>query len=352
MIKYRYAFDSKNKIIDVLELPKDRVGLDKIYTCISCGLRVIAKTKSDKRAKHFTHTADQQIQCSSETYLHKLGKAVFRETFIACLEQKQPFKIQLFHNAKCKRFSKLLNGVCESQMVEQSHDLTKLYDEIQEEQRDSSFIPDLLLTKRGNSSRRLYIEIAVTHTASAQKRESGNRIIEIVIGSENDLEKIRQRNLSQEDEKVQFINFDPKPVFLSDSECLCVSEKWHLFRVFSGGNCHMSQLSPTKIEAFVSGKKNSQLSFKINTDSAEKVIWWQVMPFESIYGSTYVDCIHEANKAGVPIRSCFVCRYGARNDRWDNGCPVFCRFLKLPCKSTKAVQCEFYRREIGKSIES
>jgi hypothetical protein len=259
MIKYRYAFDSKNKIIDALELPKDRVGLDRNYTCISCGLRVIAKTKSDKRAKHFAHAADQQIQCNPETYLHKLGKAVFRETFNACLEQKQPFTIQLFHNAKCKRFSKLLGGVCESQTVERSHDLTKLYDDIREEQRDGSFVPDLLLTKRGNPSRRLYIEIVVTHMASAQKRESGNRIIEIFIGSENDLEKIRQRNLSQEDKKVQFINFDPKPISLSDSECVCASEKWYLFRVFHGGNCHVFQLSPTKIEDFVSTKKITRI---------------------------------------------------------------------------------------------
>jgi len=345
MIKYRYAFDSKNKVIDASELPKDRVDLEKNYICISCGLRVIAKTKSDKRAKHFAHAADQQVQCNSETYLHKLGKAVFRETFTACLEQKQPFNIQLFHNAKCKRFSKLLGGVCESQTVERSHDLTKLYDEIQEEQRDGAFVPDLLLTKRGKPTRRLYIEIVVTHKASAQKCESGHRMIEIVITSENDLDKIRRRELSQEDEKVQFINFDPKPIFLSDSECVCANKKWNVFRVFSSGACHIIPLSPTKIESFVIGGNQKQ-------NIKEEVIWWKIIPSEIVFGSTYVECIYEANKSGVPIRSCFVCRYGIMNDRWDYGCPVFCKFLKLPCKSTKAVHCDFYRRELTKCLEA
>jgi hypothetical protein len=324
MRTYRYAFDSANRIVDAASLPDDRAALDKSYLCVGCGRSLVAKIKAFKKAKHFAHSVDHQGSCSPETYLHKLGKEVFKETFEACRAQGLPFTIELPCPRHCFRFAKL-GSICANTIGYERFDLADIYDHVLMETHDGSFVPDLLLTKRAGTKRPVYIEIVVTHFATDQKRASGRRIIEIPISSEDDLEKIRRHHLSSTD--AQFINFAPKPKKISDSDCTCALEKGSVFRVYRNGSHKMSSLTLFEVEHFLAKEEPGR-------------IWSSMQHFWGGGSSAYVAYVEQAHSEGVPIRNCFVCQLSTRN--WRVAPPVFCRCFSKPCNSTAAVDCHYF----------
>jgi competence CoiA-like predicted nuclease len=69
-IKYRYALDEDHQVVDVEDLTEaDR----KDYECIACG-HVLRPVMGEIRHKHFRHQVEADVECSGETYLHRLGK--------------------------------------------------------------------------------------------------------------------------------------------------------------------------------------------------------------------------------------------------------------------------------------
>lgn len=69
-IKYRYAADDDDKVLDILS---EQVIKGKDYTCLSCG-GTLRPVKGEERQHHFRHKI--QTNCSPETYLHNLAKRV------------------------------------------------------------------------------------------------------------------------------------------------------------------------------------------------------------------------------------------------------------------------------------
>lgn len=202
-IKYQFAINSSGNTVNAGDLIASKEVRNEKYKCLSCE-HILIPVLGEKRKKHFRHKADIPVQCSLETYLHKLGKIKFYEVYNSCLAREVPFWIEIQMTQKC-HYQKQFQHLCTfSNKCKQKFDLTQYFTNIRLEKKDNSFVPDLLLTSEQGT--KLYIEIAVTHKSTRKKITSGNRIIELSIRQEQDISIFETKFLSEND-KVKFFNF-------------------------------------------------------------------------------------------------------------------------------------------------
>lgn len=334
MPQFRYAYNRQNELVDVLELPQDLSGFDDEFTCIGCGTPLIAKTKGEKREKHFAHKANQRATCSEETYLHKLAKTTFVQVYSDCLENNEPFCIKLTHQKICTKFSGSLGHPCHIGTVTKEHDLTRYYDGVRLEPRDNAFVPDVIIYDTRDEAKKVYIEIAVTHFLSDEKRGSENRIIEIPIESENDIDKIRSKRLTESD--ASFINFENRNAPVTDGECKCAKDLYFCLFIYESGKSFLEYGTLGELEA-----KRKRVAGSIRYESLVRARGQEAVFLEQ--GPYFVELIEEAHRRGFPVKNCFLCRYAGRNWSPHGVDPVFCKITKRTCGSNEAVQCARFR---------
>lgn len=331
LIKYRYALDSVNKIVDVTQLQRQELKSEKVFKCLGCG-KILIPVLGQKRKKHFRHKVD--LDCSPETYLHKLAKVRFYEVYSKCLEQKEPFFITINQEPKCTHFKTEFLFSCELDDRLKTFDITKYFRKIYLEEKEDSFIPDLLLVSQTGD--RLFVEIAVTHFSSQKKIDSGYRLIEINIGSENDIEIINSKDLFQS-EKVNFINF-----------------KTNIAKDFCRGKCYQNfkpySYCQVKYDYFVVFKNGKSAILSINLDEINRLHKNQKLNYGELVffcnsnmtrSETYIKLIVESFINDRGVKNCFLCRYHGESLYSDK--PIFCKFLKKDCGSNEAANCEYYR---------
>ncbi|MEJ1382054.1 MAG: competence protein CoiA family protein [Candidatus Sedimenticola sp. (ex Thyasira tokunagai)] len=117
MVKYRYAKDESDGIVSAETLRgKNFIGE---YTCIGCNKELIAKVNGKIMKPHFAHKAD--MGCNSETYLHILGKNIFYNTYLECVENNKSFTIELEHEQICSHYKDILANECDIGTKIQKH---------------------------------------------------------------------------------------------------------------------------------------------------------------------------------------------------------------------------------------
>lgn len=224
MVQYRFALNEENQVIDI---DKVIIGDKNTFICLGCEQPLIAK-KGPIRVHHFAHKHND-LHCSLETYLHKLGKKYFEELFLNSKKTNTPLIIQ--HNMRCnykERFS-LLRGLehttCNNIYVKRIN-LISEFDDIFIEKRDGVLIPDLMLINH-TSGDKIYIEIKVKHPCSEEKLNSKIKIMEFQISNEMDLEKINRQNFIESETETQFFNLYNFNKILSTEEsndCYCANQ--------------------------------------------------------------------------------------------------------------------------------
>jgi hypothetical protein len=138
-IKYRFALDKNDNLIDVSELSRDELSKgDKFYS-IDFHNELIPKL-GDIVTKHFAHKGDSEG--NYESYLHALAKKVFADEYQRCLNEKQPFFFKYKIENKCMKLNKL--GVACIDEDYKLFDLTTKFDQLFIEKRDGHFIPDVI----------------------------------------------------------------------------------------------------------------------------------------------------------------------------------------------------------------
>jgi len=207
MIKYQYAKDKNGNLIDINNLnEKNRNNVS--YFCIGCGNELIARLGKIK-VHHFSHK--KEVNCSGETYLHLLGKQLLYDNYLECLKTNVPFNIEFYQKRVCNHYEQDLGVKCNLEKSIVKFDLTQHFDKISIEEREGSFIADIMLTSKSGKDK-IFIEIAVTHLSTEQKLNSKYRIIEINIDSEEDFEPIKSKLLSINNSKIKFKNFKTKQI--------------------------------------------------------------------------------------------------------------------------------------------
>ncbi|WP_018128266.1 competence protein CoiA family protein [Balneola vulgaris] len=324
MIQYSFAKDSEGRIVKVTSLERN-IKLDTYY-CVNCGNELIARL-GEIRRKHFAHK--EQIDCSYETYLHKLSKTVFYRLYRSCLKKNRPFILEYSEKQICKHFQDDFNITCDLGQQVQDFDLTSYFTEIELEKRDRNLIPDVRIfnEKTGES---IYVEIAVTHKSEENKVNSGNRILEFLVNEESDLKLFTSKRIELENEKIIRHNFSKSEPQEIDCDGNCPTSK-DIFQVFKSGK---SILTDTKLKKLKRHLKNDVISdFKI-------------VDLENNYENyTYVQNVVRAHEKETEIKNCFLCRYHAKNKDYHTKRirPIFCKFLKETFPSNQAVDCEYYR---------
>jgi ribosomal protein L37AE/L43A len=176
---YSYARNSLGKITHI-----ENSEAGQRYICIECGTEMIPR-RGEEKIWHFAHKT--LTTCSGESWLHGAGKELFVAQYQWCLIEKKPFnmKFDYPYKAICER-----NTSCQKSREHRHYvDLTMYYTHIETEKRHGNFIPDIRLYNpdTGNS---MYVEIAVTHRLSEEKKRSGHKIIEIQLKDKKCLEKM------------------------------------------------------------------------------------------------------------------------------------------------------------------
>ncbi len=315
-IKYRYALDVDGTVAYVNQLaPQDR----RDYECLSCR-QPLRPVLGSIRQKHFRHQVD--IDCSEETYLHRLGKTLFRQTYQSCLDRDEPFVLEYYQPKVCTYCEK--HGPCQLPPVLVRYDLTRAFRYIAMETQDCGLIPDLMLIT--DAGEKLYVEIAVTHQVTDDKRNSGQRIIELSVMCEEDLAPIQQHLISENDSRVECMNFAPREIRGPfKEEC----KEWlDVFFLWPSGKSKIVSLRPPSLLDDIRVKK----------------CYWRVVPHPG--PDTYLMELERAYTAGYGVKNCFLCRYHAQTTlyQWElSNKPVFCKFLKTTRDSNDAAECQYYR---------
>ena len=199
---YSFALDESSILTQVDNATKDRK-----YFCPYCNAPMIPR-QGAKRKWHFAHKPDTHGLCSYESYLHKLAKMLIKK----CFDETDKFNITFNVESTCNVIDCPINIKTPCSWHEpKTFEIKRLYDTCSIEKRVDNFIADLVLTSSTNPSREpIIIEIYVTHKSTEEKINSGLRIIEIKIKSEEDIAAIlNARSISESDlfpEDIFYVN--------------------------------------------------------------------------------------------------------------------------------------------------
>ena len=177
---YSYAFDESDTLINVRYASRSCT-----YYCPCCG-EIMIPHMGKVRRWHFTHKSG--AKCNYETYLHKIAKLRIKKSF----DEAETFQINFSPKIICNKSDCPLNvqEPCSWRELK-SFDVKKFYDTCSIEKSVGQFVGDLVLS---NSNRPEYppilIEIFVSHKSTEEKINSGYRIIEIKVTSEESIEEI------------------------------------------------------------------------------------------------------------------------------------------------------------------
>lgn len=352
MITYRYANNDNEEYVDINDVDVVYRNNHKFF-CISCNSEMVASL-GNKNTHHFRHKQDT-YSCNKETYLHKLGKFIFREVYQDCLKNNKPYNITMFRTIRCSRMStcnvsKLYEGYGCTEYKKETYDLTQYYNVIEEEKKIDSHIPDLLL--KGSDNRKpIFIEIKVTHSCTDDKIKLGYPIIEIPLKDESDLDLIKSRDLvdyqkhglrdtyreicerDNTDKDVAFYNFKHdiyKPLAQHDMAMFFVKKKTLA--------CYFKEhaIKCNKIEETIR-KKNYAFEYRI--------IFYYFCGIKS-----YLFGLAKACEKGIEVRNCYLCKYHTINKyRYppDHEKPLKCEYYSEPykgylCDPKDAKECKVF----------
>lgn len=209
MAKYRYAKNENGEIVDI-----KNVSSHGDFICLGCGQLMNANI-GEKNEHCFSHrNCESDNTCSSETYLHALGKEAFVRFFLLHKEKGTPLFIASKRSCIC--------GVnpCpygqKEKCQKQENDTLELYpfyNQYEEEKWDYKYRPDVLL--KSLYGEKIYIEIFVNSPCSPEKINSGIPIIEFSLKNEDDLEMFTDESLAKVDNpKIKFYNYPKSPKLL------------------------------------------------------------------------------------------------------------------------------------------
>ena len=332
-IRYHFAKDEQGTLTDIDNVT-DAERKAHTYHCISCNAEMVAKLGARKQ-HHFAHKSDG-TSCSSESYLHKLGKMIIKKMF----DESDHFYIEYKAKYKCdkeKHCPLFRELYCEEEHINKQ-DLKRWYHKCEEEQSIGDFKADLLLSNdKLDINKSLLIEICVTHECTQEKKESGYKIIEININSEKDVKNLLKSDAIKEtigynknDIKIKFYNF--KNEFEGQF-------KEHIikFRLFKSGKAHVETKSQHK-ELEVKENSIVEIDFCQNVN----------------YNMAYEIGLSYANESyNNRFKNCKLCKYYKTDTRSNSIYPTICALCKKfgtpeQPDQTFAESCQYYRVDENK----
>ncbi|MCR5759221.1 MAG: hypothetical protein K6G39_02580 [Bacteroidales bacterium] len=346
-VKYHYALDEQGRLVSIKQAYIEK-NEGHTYHCIGCGAGMIARM-GEVRDWHFAHRGDE-IHCGTETYLHMVAKRLIKEEF----EKDKPFMVGYYRDVKCSD-----GATCPFANEEECHDykletydLKKFYDTSEEEKPIGDYIADILLTNSLKPDRKpVLIEIQVSHKSTPQKRDSGLRIIEIRIKTEEDITTLLSSPIVE--------NPDAKYGQVRDVETIGFA-KFHGFKKNSSAPEPLAQRSIQRFYLFRSGKAfvTPMDEFKscrdvLTKDNDKAIFEASIDSFYLGNPSPYEFGYAAARQHGIDVKTCQFCKYHSNGYEVGFGLdPIFCRLYKKygtpeNPKPHYAKSCKYYCEDRG-----
>ena len=209
MPKIDYAIDASGKLVHVDDVPN---GLKCGCHCPCCNERLEAKNAGERKTHHFAHASGCDCSGAYESMLHLLAKEKVMSAFLEGGEFwiEYSFSEVCDHLSNCPLADIYNNPNCKA-YVDKRFDLKKLYDRCEQERPYDSIKrrSDLKIYSSVNPSLPpIYLEFCVTHASDVEKLHSGEKIIEIKIDSNEDVENIITNACIRACEKISFYGFE------------------------------------------------------------------------------------------------------------------------------------------------
>lgn len=245
-------------------------------------------------------------------------------------DREGAFEVGYYRDVKCSD-----QDTCPFAKQEECHewkldtfDLKQFYDTCIEEQSVDDYIADLLLTSSEKPDREpVLIEIQVSHKSTDQKLQSGLRIIEIGIKTEEDIKSLLSSPIVENPDTrfgyirdigmigfAKFHNFKKKASLPEPLEKRDI-QRFYLFR---SGKAFVTNMDEPKSCREVHNKDNDKAIFEASIDCF-------YLNSPSPYEFGYMVAIQN----GIQVRTCQFCKYhrsgyevGLRLD------PIFCCLYK------------------------
>uniref|UniRef100_UPI002597355A competence protein CoiA family protein n=1 Tax=Bacteroides acidifaciens TaxID=85831 RepID=UPI002597355A len=193
-----FAIDVDNNIINIKNADEAN---GQRYFCPYCHKEMITK-RGHIRQWHFAHKTDK---CSYDKYLHSIAEILIMNWF----NKQKSIILDMYNYEKCNEYKSCVfynKEKCKGRKRVQ-FDLKKYYSKCTTEHKYNGFIADLYCERDNNTNSPLFIEIFVTHECSHEKKNSGIRIIELTIQSEEDILNIVNSSKLIENGMVRLYNF-------------------------------------------------------------------------------------------------------------------------------------------------
>lgn len=319
MLTYRYAQGANGTTFDVLTLEDQTRRSGAPYRCYGCNGELIPNIPQSSKTKYYSHKAEQN--CSKETYLHKLAKAVFHNSYTEALKMGHPFTIKFQRETVCSAFQESLLQECRG--VETSEfDLTKFYKEIAIEKKHGDFIPDITLISEKHPP--IFIEMMVTHKSTEAKKNSGTKIIEISITNEEDIQAFRKMQILTFGHNIRTYQINPNPRTgnICNGDCKRETE---FFVVYHSGKARI-------------------ISAPIRDFHNKRSIYKFIAPCVALHtgaGNGYKKLVENLRRHlmnGEPIKNCLVCKHQSIGQ--ISG--IWCRAKSAKITSDDAISCKTY----------
>ena len=237
-VKYRYALNKNNELIEIHDA--HRAGGE--YYCPQCGDQMVCRCGT-KNAWHFAHV---KAKCNYDNYLHTIAEQRILEWF----NNTNDISLVLQANEICERHNACVfyrKEICQKVINTKAFNLKQYYSSCEKEKHyeknGQKYIADLLCYPVNEKNEPLFIEICVSHPCEKEKLDSGIRIIEFVIKSEEDIDKVMNQKI-QKSNRVRLYNFQPKEKYSSANEFESLLQKFIIFSSKKGyvQTIHCSQL--------------------------------------------------------------------------------------------------------------
>ena len=302
------------------------------YFCPHCGCHMLKKC-GKIRTWHFAHdyryATEVQRNCSYETYLHGYAKLRIKEWFYNAtsiiIHYNKTYKCADWYNCIWRTRN---SNTCEAERIE-SFDLKKHLKICDIEKdfkiKDTTYRPDLLWKDPENQNNFIFIEIKVSHECSDKKKNSGARIIEFEINSEDDVDKIINNDIRQ-NQYTTYYGFDTSPKI--DKNRIYIKPVYHLrkFILYKTGNVYANK--KCTCQDYNQRHKTSLFEITI-ADTNVKI------------GHFFNYSLAAAINLGYTIKNCIICEH--KKYQKDTNCTL-CTKKNIKIESgTDAVHCTDFK---------
>lgn len=324
------ALDENGKLIDV----RDITDRDKPYYCPSCKQVMIARMGS-QRKWHFAHKHTKE---DYDNYLHTIAEMIISE----CFDKSEKVPLILRYNEICDKYSTcpFKNSNYCSRIQKKKINLKEWIDSCQMEQgftKDgNNFRADIFCHNSKNESNPIFIEIYVTHQCEPKKINSGIKIIEFKIESEEDIFKIIDYPI-QEGDDTKFYNFNPKDKIISWNN---FSMPMKRFTLFNSGKAHLDDITCHEFNL-----RRGVFELTINMDYEEEETPIQIndefwSPRTSLFPLGFI----LARKYYPNAKHCHICRWHTTTMSLEHICKLYkkCHTNRY-CSENNPLTCPYFQ---------